>query len=86
MPIEKSLLHAVYLSNYIGGEEMGEEFVYEYIEEADRQQIMELLDAVINRFRELHDDWELILLTLPKKDEPERYRLLERVYRMLTES
>jgi hypothetical protein len=34
---------------------MDKEKVYEYPEEADKREIMELLDAVINRFRELYD-------------------------------
>ena len=62
---------------------MGEEFVYEYIEEADRQQVMELLDAVINRFRELYADQELVVLTLPKENKQERSAQLERMIRML---
>jgi len=64
---------------------MDEEMIYEFIEEADHTTTMELLDTVVNRFRELHDDWELILLTLPKKDQKERRRLLKQAIRMLTE-
>ena len=45
---------------------MDKEKVYEYLEEADKREIMELLDAVINRFRELYDDRELIVLSLTK--------------------
>ena len=62
---------------------MGEEFVYEYIEEADRKQVMELLDTVINRFRELYADQELVVLTLPKENKQERSAQLERMIRML---
>ena len=64
---------------------MDEDLIYEFIEEADHTRTMELLDTVINRFRELHDDWELILLTLPKKDRKERHRLLEQAIQMLLE-
>lgn len=64
---------------------MDEDMIYEFIEEADHTTTMELLDTVVNRFRELHDDWELILLTLPKKDQKERRRLLKQAIRMLTE-
>ena len=62
---------------------MGEDRIYEYIEEADRQQIMELLDAVINRFRELYADQELVVLTLPKENKQERSAQLEQMIRML---
>ena len=54
-----------------------EELVYEYIEEADNVRLMELLDAVVNRFRELHDREELILLTLPVGDSRARAQQLE---------
>lgn len=55
---------------------MDEEKVYEYIEEADQRETMEILDAVVNRFRELYDDQELILLSLPKNNATERGRLI----------
>ena len=37
---------------------MDREEVYEFIEEADKREVMELLDAVINRFRELHEAYD----------------------------
>ena len=55
---------------------MDKEKIYEHIEEADRRETMEILDAAVNRFRELYDDQELILLTLPKNDAAERRRLV----------
>ena len=45
---------------------MDKEQVYAYIEEVDRREIMEVLDTVLNRFRELYDDRELIVLSLGK--------------------
>lgn len=44
---------------------MDKERVYEYIEESGKRERMEIMDAVINRFRELHEDWELMVLTVP---------------------
>lgn len=44
---------------------MDKERVYEYIEESGKRELMEIMDAVINRFRELHEDWELMVLTVP---------------------
>ena len=40
---------------------MDREEVYEFIEEADKREVMELLDAVINRFRELHEEYDLVV-------------------------
>lgn len=45
---------------------MDKENVYAYIEELDKRGLMEVLDAVINRFRELYHDQELIVLSLRK--------------------
>ena len=64
---------------------MDEEKVYEYIEEADRRQTMEILDAAVYRFRELYANQELILLTLPKNDPAERSRLVAQAIKMLNE-
>ncbi len=62
---------------------MEKEKIYEYIEEADRRETMEILDAVLNRFRELYHDQELILLTLPKNNPAERSRLIAQMVDML---
>ena len=64
---------------------MDKEQIYEYIEEADRRETMEILDAVVNRFRELYEDQELILLTLPRDNEEERSRIISEVIKMLKE-
>ena len=63
---------------------MEQEKIFEYVEEADKTTLMELLDAVVNRFRELYDDRELILISLTKKEG--RREELERVIQMLRES
>ncbi|MBQ3543290.1 MAG: hypothetical protein IJA45_09235 [Oscillospiraceae bacterium] len=64
---------------------MDKEKVYEYIEEADRRETMEILDAAANRFRELYADQELILLALPKNNRKERSRLIAQAIKMLNE-
>lgn len=58
---------------------MNRENAYEFIEEADKREIMEILDAAVNRFRELFEDQELILLTLDKGEsrETQLYRVQE---------
>ena len=60
-----------------------QEQVYEYIEESDKAQVMELLDVVINRFRELYEDPELVVMTLPVKDKQARAEQLERIFKMI---
>jgi len=57
------------------------EKVYEWIEEADSRENMEILDAAVNRFRELHADWALVLFMLPKG--PQRNAQLEKIIKML---
>ena len=64
---------------------MDKEKLYEYIEEADRRETMEILDAAANRFRELYADQELILLALPKNNREERSRLVAQAIKMLNE-
>ena len=63
---------------------MDKEKVYTYVEEADKRETMELLDAVINRFRELYDDRELIVISLEKGDF--RKSELDRIVEMLNKS
>ena len=64
---------------------MDKELIYEYIEEADRRETMEILDAVVNRFRELYENQELILLTLPRDNAAERRRHIEEAIKILKE-
>lgn len=61
------------------------EQVYEYIEEADRRDVMDLLDAVVNRFRELYAEEELILMTLPVGSSPVRAERLRQIIALLDE-
>ena len=60
---------------------MDREQAYAYIEELDKREVMEVLDTVINRFRELYDDRELIVLSLKKGES--RNRELEELIHML---
>ena len=64
---------------------MDKEKIYEYIEEADRRETMEILDSAVNRFRELYADQELILLALPKNNREERSRLVAQAIKILNE-
>ena len=64
---------------------MDREKVYEFIEEADKGEVMEILDAAANRFRELFADEELIVMTLPAKDREERRLRLERILELWKE-
>ena len=60
---------------------MDREEVYEFIEEADKREVMELLDAVINRFRELHEAYDLVVTTWPVGEN--RKKQLESIIEML---
>ena len=60
---------------------MYKEKVYAWIEESDKREIMELLDAVVGRFRELYNDRELVVLSLPKGEA--RQLALDRITEML---
>ena len=63
---------------------MEQEKIYEYVEEADNRSLMELLDTVVNRFRELYEDRELIVITLTKGEG--RQEELECIIQMMRES
>ena len=60
---------------------MNKDKVYAWIEESDKREIMELLDAVVGRFRELYNDRELVVLSLPKGEA--RQLVLDRITEML---
>ena len=60
---------------------MDKERVYAYIEESDKRELMEVLDTVINRFRELFDNRELFVFSLGKGGS--RDRELDKIIDML---
>ena len=53
---------------------MMEEQAYAYIEEANHKELMEILDAVVNRFREVMWEEELMIITVSRTD-PEKRRI-----------
>lgn len=62
---------------------MDQELAYEFIEEANKRELMEILDAVINRFRELYTDQELMVMTLSVGDPVTRRKQLERTIELM---
>ena len=62
---------------------MNRDQVYEFIEEADKREIMELMDAVANRFWELFAETELMIATLPKKDPDGRKAAMDGILSLL---
>lgn len=64
---------------------MDKEKVYEYIEEADKREVMEILNTAVNRFRELYADQELIIMTLLVGDPEKRRLCLDRMLELLQE-
>ena len=56
---------------------MDEERFYAYLEEMDHRELMQALDAAVNRFHELHPDRELVLIALPMGEG--RHEALDRI-------
>lgn len=52
------------------------------IEQADDILTGEIIQAVIRRHRRFYPDWELVVLSLPKKDVAERKRILESILKL----
>lgn len=53
------------------------------IERADSENIQDLLDAVLARYRQLHEDHTLVLISLPKGDPEEYERKLNKTMELL---
>lgn len=60
---------------------MDKEQFYEYLEEMNHRDLMQALDAVVNRFHELHPDRELVLISLPTGEG--RWAELERIVEIM---
>ena len=58
--------------------------VLESIRNADTTEIGDILEAAVQRKRELYPEWEMVYLALPKNDPQERKRTLEWVWKDLT--
>ena len=53
------------------------------IMEADSAELSELIQAVTHRYRELHPDWEISFLCLPKNDEEARTQIIDAAFKMI---
>lgn len=53
------------------------------IERVDSENIQDLLDKVLARYRQLHEDYTLVLISLPKGDPEEYERKLNKTMELL---
>jgi hypothetical protein len=60
---------------------MNNEEFYAWLEEAGERELREILDAAINRFHELHPNYELLLVPLPL--DGDRQSILQQIIRMI---
>ncbi|MBQ8580335.1 MAG: hypothetical protein IJ448_06550 [Oscillospiraceae bacterium] len=59
--------------------------VLQYIRQADEEEIQELLQASIKRYKSLYPDWEIYFFSLKANDEAERREQLRQILRMAWE-
>ena len=50
--------------------------VLEYIDRTDDLQLSEIIRAIIHQYNEVHPDWEISFLALPKNDSLQREQML----------
>ena len=62
---------------------MNMENVLSYIDDADGRTTDRILDAVLERRRELFPEWDMVYFALPKNDPKEREALMKRVWELL---
>ena len=51
--------------------------VLEFVRQADDCQVNEIIDTLIARYKEVHPDWEVIFLSLPKNNPTERKNMIQ---------
>ena len=51
--------------------------VLEFIRQADDCQVSEIIQGLIARYKEVHPDWEVTFLALPKNDPDERKNVIQ---------
>ena len=52
-------------------------FVLDFIKQADDFELNEMMDAITERYKVRHPDWEVSYLALPKHDRHKRREILE---------
>ena len=59
------------------------EDLFNVIAQADRERLKKMMTEIMHRWAELHSDWELVCVTLPKYDLREREETLRATFRVL---
>ena len=55
--------------------------IYDYIDNLERDEIADILDAVLFRYRQLYPEWDISLITVDKRED--KNEQLDRVIQLL---
>ena len=68
----------------IRGDTMNEslEHILSFIHQADDAQISEIIQALILRYGQIHPDWDVSFLSLPKNDPIQRQQMLRSILQL----
>ncbi len=61
---------------------MDKKTALQYIQQANEEEIQELLQASMKRYKSLYPDWEIYFFSLKANDEAERREQLRQILRM----
>lgn len=56
--------------------------ILNFIDQADTNQLSEIIQAIIQRYGQISPDWEVNFLSLPKNDPLRRQQMLQSILRM----
>ena len=51
--------------------------VLKFIHQADNSQVSEIIQALVSRYGEVHPDWDVAFLSLPKNNPAERENMIQ---------
>ena len=51
--------------------------VLKFIHQADDSQVSDIIQALVSRYKEVHPDWEITFLSLPKNNSTERENIIQ---------
>lgn len=54
-----------------------------YIQQAEDAELSQIIQAIIERYRHIHPDWEIMFLSLSKYDDQERSKILANFFSFL---
>ena len=53
--------------------------IFDWIEDAGKEDLQAIMDAIQDRYALLHPDWDILYVALPKNDCTQRTELLKKV-------